>query len=258
MPPAAAWPVLPKPLPNHDFGISTLAGMGIAKGIGMQTLYANMLRSIQVLPKSGIMPFVRCAKRTDLSPIVELHRISLPHFFWTDPAPAFLRSFYSFVLRDHEGWLFVSEHRGSLAGFVAGFANPARLFQKVAGAKLRLLFAAAACLTRHPVQLPGLLRDIRRATGLRNQFAPCGKSVCELITIAVVPQFRGQGHGKALVRALVKEATTNLMMEVHTSIDSNDKGMGYFYQMLGFERLRTCRVSDGRSIDEYVLTTQTV
>ena len=74
--------------------------------------------------KSEATPCVRRATRADVPEIVQLQTICLPHFYLADPGPAFLRSFYSFVLHDPRGLLFVSEHDHKLAGFVAGFFDP--------------------------------------------------------------------------------------------------------------------------------------
>jgi ribosomal protein S18 acetylase RimI-like enzyme len=183
-----------------------------------------------------------------------MHCISLPHFFLTDPGPAFLRCFYSFLLRDHRGLLFVSEQENSLGGFLAGFTDPARLYPKLPIGGFRLLAAAAVSLARHPLQFPGLLGDICRVRQLRHQPDADRGAVCELITIAVQPQFRRQGHGKALARALVEAAESQPSMQVRVKVDSVDKGMGFFYRKLGFELFRTFEASDSRLVDEYALT----
>ena len=219
----------------------------------MHTLHSYRLDSAQVMPPGSTGPSVRCATRADLPAIVELHAIALPRFFWEDPAPAFLRSFYSFALYDLEGWLFVSQHQGHLAGFVAGFSDPSHLFQRIATHKLRFFTSVVSCLVGHPIQLPGLLRDTHKAICLRGEAASCGDAACELVTLAVEPQFRRQGHGRALVQALVEAARTHQMRQLRVCADIHDRGMGYFYRRLGFELFRAFKTPEGKWMDEYVL-----
>jgi ribosomal protein S18 acetylase RimI-like enzyme len=202
------------------------------------------------------MPSVRRARRADLPAIVELHLISLPGFFLTSPGPAFLRCFYSLMLRDHRGLLFVSEQEGALAGFVAGFADPAYLYPKLPAGRFRLLAAAAGCLLRHPMQFPGLVRDVHRLGRLARRPDRDSGPVCEFITIAVQPQFRRQGHGKTLARALAEAARSHPMMQVRVKVESGDKGMCLFYRKLGFEPCCAERASGSQCMDEYVLTPQ--
>ena len=200
------------------------------------------------------MPSVRPARRADVPAIVQLQTISLPHFPLPDPGPAFLRAFYAFVLRDHRGLLFVSESNQALAGFVAGFSDPAGLYQNVSSERLRLFAATSACLARHPIQLPRFFQDLRRSSRLTCELATSGKAACELITIAVQPRLRRRGHGRALTRAFLEAARRNKAAQVCVHIGSNDRGMALFYQRLGFIPFRTFRASDTQWMDEYVLT----
>ena len=103
--------------------------------------------------KSESTPCVRRATRADVPEIVQLQTTCLPHFYLADPGPAFLRSFYSFVLHDPRGLLFVSEHDHKLAGFVAGFSDPAHLYERIASQRLRIFATASACLVRHPIAI---------------------------------------------------------------------------------------------------------
>jgi ribosomal protein S18 acetylase RimI-like enzyme len=201
-------------------------------------------------------PYIRRATRADVSAIVQLHTICLPHFDLVDPGPAFLRSFYSFVLHDPRGLLLVSEHDHKLAGFVAGFSDPAHLYDAIAFQKLRIFAAASACLVRHPIQLPKLLGDLHRARRLKYESAGCSETACELVTIAVQPRLRRQGHGKALILALAEAANRNRMTQVCVHIRPNDDGMGAFYRRLGFTPLRTFKMFDTTWTDEYILAIQ--
>ncbi|MEN6458529.1 MAG: GNAT family N-acetyltransferase [Thermoguttaceae bacterium] len=205
-------------------------------------------------PRSETAFGIRRAVRADIAAIVKLHAVSLPQFDLADPGPAFLRRFYSFVLRDPEGFLFVSEQSHAVAGFVAGLAHPVQLYQRVASGRFHIFACASACLISHPVQLPKFLADLRRARGFKGQSSDGCETACELITVAVQPRMRMQGHGKALVLALAEAAKCHKMAQVCVHVGSDDGGMAMFYRSLGFKPLRTFKTFDARWLDEYVLT----
>ena len=188
--------------------------------------------------------------------IVQLQTDCLPHFHLADPGPAFLRSFYGFLLYDPQGLLLVSEHDHRLAGFVAGFSNPAHLYERIASQKLHILATASACLVINPSQLPKLFGDLRRARRLAYEPGSCSETACELVTIVVQPRLRMQGHGKALLRALAEAAKGNRIDQLRVHISSHDNGMALFYRRLGFQPARSFGTSDTRWLDEYVLAIQ--
>jgi ribosomal protein S18 acetylase RimI-like enzyme len=202
------------------------------------------------------MPHVRPARRDDVPAIVQLQTISLPHFRLPDPGPAFLRTFYTFVLRDHRGLLFVSEHNSTLAGFVVGFSNSGCLYTNFASDRPRILAATWGCLVRHPIQLPRFLKDLGKASQLTRDLDARSETDCELVTIAIQPRLRRQGHGKALALALLEAARRNKMTRAHVLIGRNDDGMAMFYRRLGFTPFRALRASETQWMVEYVLTIQ--
>ncbi len=194
--------------------------------------------------------------RADVRAIVALQAVCLPHFYLVDPGRAFLRSFYSHLLRDRRGLLFVAEHDRQLAGFVAGFFDPASLYREIAPRRFRAIVAASPYLVGHPIELRRFLVDLRRASRFDYLADGCSETACELITVAVQPRLRRQGYGTALIRALVEAATGSRTAQLRVHISSSDAGMAAFYRHLGFEPLRTFTVFGSRSLDEYVLALQ--
>ena len=92
--------------------------------------------------------------------------------------------------------------------------TPSHLYDKIASQKLRIFATASACLVRHPIQLPKFLGDLHRARRLKYEPAGCSETACELVTIAVQPRLRRQGHGKALILALAEAAKCNRMAQL--------------------------------------------
>ena len=126
---------LRKLLEKPDFCRSaSLASLGtrLAQRPFVQTLTHNPSHPLPWPQASEPVPAVRRAMRADVRAIVALQAVCLPHFYLVDPGRAFLRSFYSHLLRDRRGLLFVAEHDRQLAGFVAGFFDPASLYREIA------------------------------------------------------------------------------------------------------------------------------
>jgi ribosomal protein S18 acetylase RimI-like enzyme len=219
----------------------------------MQTLGHKEAGSAPLPDKSKSTPCIRRATRADVPEIVQLQTICLPHFHLVGPGLAFLKSFYSYLVRDPRGLLFVSEHDCRVAGFVAGFCDPSHLHQTIVSQKARVLAATAACMMRHPTQLPKFLADLRTSHQFKYEAACCNGSACELFTIAVQPRLRRQGHGRAMMQAFVEAAKRDKMNQLRVHFASDDNGAALFYRRLGFQPHRIFWAPDKRWLDEYIL-----
>jgi ribosomal protein S18 acetylase RimI-like enzyme len=228
-------------------------GTNLAQSHIMQTPGHNG-SDITPPPRQGkATPCVRWATWGDISAIVQLHVISLPQFPLRDPCPAFLRNFYSFLLHDRQGFLLVSQYDRQLAGFVAGFSDPVHLYERFGSNRLRNFASVSACLVRHPIQLPKFVIDLRRALRFKYELGDCSEPACELLTVAIQPRLRRQGHGKALIQALAAAAHRNKIVQVRVCLGSSDGGMAAFYRRLGFTPLRRIQAFDTMWSHEYVL-----
>ncbi len=219
----------------------------------MQPIVASQGEPSRLAQEGGLSVTVREGRQGDVSEIVQLHMTCQPLFLWADPGSAFLRLFYALLLREPQGTLLVSECNGGLAGFVAGVSDLARIQEKLDPGRLAFLAATTNCLLTHPMRLRSLFQDFHRANHFRRDFVDASKAGQELITVAVQPRCRGQGHGKALLHALIERARRDRVVQLRASIDSSDQGMSYFFRKFGFIPIRTFRVFGGRWRDEYLL-----
>jgi ribosomal protein S18 acetylase RimI-like enzyme len=217
---------------------------------------SNGLTRGEPLLERGPQLYVRRGDRSDLPAIVQLHTISQLPCLGILPGPAFLRDFYSFVLRDAHGLLLVSQQNGDLAGFLVGSSDRRFPDDVVATRRLPFLATAARCILRHPLQLSRFLHDVHATCRFKRPRDQSESQAWEMIAIAVQPQLRGHGHGKSLVLAFVEAARSNDRTHVRVCIDSNDIGMSCFYRRLGFEPSRTFKAEDAQWNDEYVLRIQ--
>ena len=108
--------LLRKLLEKPDFCRSaSLASLGtrLAQRPFVQTLTHNPSHPLPWPQASEPVPAVRRAMRADVRAIVALQAVCLPHFYLVDPGRAFLRSFYSHLLRDRRGLLSLRSTIGS-------------------------------------------------------------------------------------------------------------------------------------------------
>ena len=215
-----------------------------------------MSNSVPPAQKSEPTPCIRRATPADVPAIVQLQTICQPHFHLADPGPAFLRSFYSFVLHDHRGIAVRLGTQSQAGGFRGRLCRPLASLRENRIPKASYLCDCFRSAWRAPdptAQVPrrppqGSPSRVRARLLQRNRVR-VGRHRCPAST-------EGEGHGKALILALVEAAKCNKMDQLRVHIGSNDTGMALFYGRLGFQPVRTFWSSDTRWLDEYVLTIQ--
>src|SRR5690349_16651517 len=92
---------------------------------------ANSTAGRAVIPLERVEPPVdhgtvtaEPACRGDLTGVVELHKLSFPHFFMTSLGGPFLEAYYTAVLEYPRQLFYVARRGRDVAGFVAGFVAP--------------------------------------------------------------------------------------------------------------------------------------
>ncbi len=196
----------------------------------------------------------RKGRPDDLRAVVRIHRQAFAGFFLTRLGPGFLAKYYRLVLERPDGILLVALNDGDLAGFVAGFASPARFYGEMKKRKLSFALAAIPALLRAPGIWPRLLLDFRE---VRNSAGPAlaqepGRG--ELASIGVAPPWSGRGIGRGLLAAFIarsKELGLNAIT-LTTDADNND-AVNEFYRQARFHLERTFTQKDGRRMNEYRL-----
>ncbi len=192
---------------------------------------------------------IRAATCGDFQEIVLVHQAAFPGFFLTQLGPAFLRAYYELIFQFHGGILLVAECDGKVAGFVAGFLNPAQFYRELSRRKLRFALPLLLSVLKRPGNLVRILERVRRV----KQVEPPSGADCELSSIGVSPQFTGMGIGKQLVRAFLEEAFSRGATGVYLTTDAvNNEAVNAFYQKLGFRLTKTFTTAEGRQMNEYI------
>lgn len=200
---------------------------------------------------------IRPAELTDLPAVARVHLASFPGFFLTALGPAVLRAYYRLVLEYEQGVLLVAESRAGLAGFAAGFVDPAAFYRRMAARKWRFAWLVLIRLVTRPTLLPSLLAKRQRLARPAPLSQSSRKDSCELASLAVHPAHAGQGLGKELVRAFLDVARRRKAAHVYLTTDArHNEAVNAIYQRLKFRLARTFEAPGRRLMNEYVLSIQ--
>jgi ribosomal protein S18 acetylase RimI-like enzyme len=206
----------------------------------------------QRVPKAdGRAGVVRQATVQDLAGIVRIHQKAFSHFFLTRLGGDFLLDYYSLVLQYRSGIVLVGEGSGVLEGFACGFVDPAEFYQLMWRSRWAFVLPVLSALVRNPSLVTKVVYGVQR---IQTPASVWPARSCELSSIAVAPEAGGNGLGKALMRAFLKQAQS---MNAHcvyltTDADGNDAANA-FYRDAGFQHTRRFLQRKGRWMNEYVI-----
>lgn len=210
-------------------------------------------------------PRVRAAATADCVYLAALHTATLPHGFFVDLGPRFLRAYHrTFVdgpyahayvatlgghpvgglvgtLDNRAHWRWVVRRRGAvlaLTGLLGLCARPRVAVRFVRTRALRYLGAVARALGRRP---PG-------------GEAPPPHRVAVLTHVCVEPRVQGRGVGSGLVDGFLADARARGATEAMLVTLAGDDGAGRFYARRGWADAGGHRDHDGRPLTVYTRT----
>ena len=192
---------------------------------------------------------LRLAKRDDLKIIVDIHTKAFPGFFLTKLGPRFLYKYYNLILNYEKKIFLVAEEDGYPIGFVAGFLRPSNFYTYVRQHKTILSIILIPIIFRNPFLIPRIISNFRSTNKVVQK-----KSLikCELASIAVNPDYAGQGLGKKLVKAFIEISQKQNVDAICLTTDvNNNEVVNNFYQSLGFSLYRTFIAPGDRLMNEY-------
>lgn len=188
----------------------------------------------------------------DFSKIAQIHLKAFNGFFLSGFGEAVLRRYYR-AIASFDGSVFFIEHDGdAVVGFVCGCGNPAQFNRQfVRNNTIELAWAAAKACLHDTSFLPRLLtrgRDIGHF--------PQDSGTISLLSIAVAPEFSGQGLGKRLLHEFIAESAVRGYKKVYLTTDreGNDSVNG-FYLGNGFHLIGYYDSGNGRIMNEYLSAT---
>jgi ribosomal protein S18 acetylase RimI-like enzyme len=167
-----------------------------------------------------------------LKQVAEIHAQALAGDFLPSLGVNFLTVFYKAALASGMAMGCVALTGDTPTGFVLGSPDMSVLFREVIRrAPLQLAQAAIPGIVRRP----GLLLKVAE-TFLYPSRESSTDVKAELVVIAVKPEFRSQGLGLALVKALNAEFKERKIWSYKVTVLQSNQGANRFYARSGFRR----------------------
>ena len=187
----------------------------------------------------------------DVEEVVSVHIHSFKDFFLTFLGNRFLRVLYSYIVSEKFGIAIVAEVSGEnrLAGFVAGTMEPYRFYSKAIHKKaIPFAIATIPALVRRPSILMRLFRAFQKPREAKE-----GSFDCELMSIAVLPEYSGFGIGWLLEQEFCNQAELHGAKSVMLTTDrENNENVNRFYLRRGYRLYDHYVTPEGRQMNKYV------
>lgn len=192
----------------------------------------------------------REAVASDILDMVKIHQAAFPEYFMTLLGPKFLQNYYDLVINFPGRICYVKEGKEGIEGFVAGFLSPSIFYSEIKKYRFKFLISIIFQIIRHPTYF---LRLYASYTEADRSIESYDLDVCELSSIAVLPEIKGKGVGKGLIKAFVGAVKGNAKIIVLTTDAKNNEYTNEFYKNLGFELKCTYYRSKNRPMNKYSL-----
>ena len=185
---------------------------------------------------------LRFARLSDAPAMAALHRSELPDGFLSSLGDAFLVRLYRRVVRSSRSFAIVaSTDELAVAGFVAGTEDTGLLYRQ---------FLALDGLVAGLAALPQLLRSPQRVLetlryGSSGAKEPSDLPPAELLSLAVVPEARRRGVGRALVGSFQLELARRGVAASRVVVAASNAAAIDLYRACSFRRVQSFELHQG-------------
>lgn len=170
---------------------------------------------------------IRPAKKEDCSAAAKIHFQEIKYGFLNKLGRNFLSCFYETMTNSENAFLIVAEEKGAVIGFVSGCVDLKKFYREFIS---RHFFEGAIVFFRKILNFKEILETIRYS-----KKEQAGLPQAELLSIAVVSRFQGQGASQSLLKEFVSEMRRRGAPEFKVIVGDNLIRANKFYQKNGFE-----------------------
>jgi len=194
---------------------------------------------------------IRPMNKSDINEVVRVHLESFQGFFLTFLGPSFLSVLYSFLAADKQSISFVacSTQDTRIVGFVVGTLEPSSFYRKAIRSRvLTFALSAVPAVIRDPRILGNLVRALCKPKEMDAIPADC-----ELMSIAVLPDYASKGIGRKLEAAFTNEARRHNAHSITLTTDKlNNDVVNRFYESCGYVVYDSFVTPEGREMNRYM------
>jgi glycosyltransferase involved in cell wall biosynthesis/ribosomal protein S18 acetylase RimI-like enzyme len=191
-------------------------------------------------------PVVRRAIARDARAMAHLHREALPTAFLPTLGQGFMTQLYRGLVADPSTVTLVADRGGRAVGFVAATPSVAASYRRFL-ARRGVLAGLAA--------VPALIDpDVRARAGETASYASAtgGLPDAEILAIAVEPEAREEGVGRALAGVALHGLARRGVAECKVVVGADNEGANRFYERVGFRPVTAISVHAGSPSNVWV------
>jgi glycosyltransferase involved in cell wall biosynthesis/ribosomal protein S18 acetylase RimI-like enzyme len=179
---------------------------------------------------------LRRARAADARALARLHRSGLPDSFLPTLGEAFLRRLYLALADDPRAVTLVAEAEGRVVGFVSGVMSVRGFYRRFALRHgIQAAFAASPALAKQQVRRR-VIETASYPIRSRTPTDPVPLPDAELLSIAVSPDSRSSGVGRALAGTLLAELGRRGVPDVKVVVAESNIAGNALYERVGFTR----------------------
>jgi ribosomal protein S18 acetylase RimI-like enzyme len=187
----------------------------------------------------------------DIEQVVFVHIKSFQGFFLTFLGRPFLKVLYSFIVFDKKSISIVveSSQENKIIGFVVGTLKPSGFYSRAIRRRLfSFAFASLPAFLRDPRIISRLLRALQKPREMEAVAADC-----ELMSIAILPDYAHQGVGKALEAVFSNEAKSRNAHSITLTTDKlHNDNVNSFYERCDYMMCNNFDTPEGRQMNRYI------
>jgi glycosyltransferase involved in cell wall biosynthesis/ribosomal protein S18 acetylase RimI-like enzyme len=183
---------------------------------------------------------LRPARPGDADALSRLHREAMPTAFLPTLGDRFLRHLYRALATDEAAITIVAEDREGIVGFATGVSSVRSFYRRFL--VRHGLPAAASALPA--LRRPGVVHQMRETLAYPNG-AGTHLPAPEILSIAVAPEARSRGVGRALVDRVVRGLSDGGVEELKVVVGADNEAANAFYQRVGFRHRASLSVHEG-------------
>jgi ribosomal protein S18 acetylase RimI-like enzyme len=194
-------------------------------------------------PRPADVVVVRPAGPEDAAAMARLHTAGMPDAFLPTLGQRFLARLYRALVADPQAVALVAEAPAGVVGFAAGVTSVSAFYRRFARSHGPAAALAAAPRLARPSVLRRLLETVRYPAAANGDGGRLPDA--ELLSIAVAPEFRVGGTGRALVDGVLAGLAQRGADEVKVVVGAANGGANRFYAKVGFHHAGQLTVHTG-------------
>jgi glycosyltransferase involved in cell wall biosynthesis/ribosomal protein S18 acetylase RimI-like enzyme len=187
---------------------------------------------------------VRPAAAADAHAMARLHADGMPDAFLPTLGQRFLARLYQALATDPQAVALVAEAPGGVVGFAAGVVSVGGFYRRFARRHGPAAAVAAAPRLVRPAVVRSLLETVRYPS-LAATPAVVRLPDAELLAIAVAPEARTGGTGRALADGVLDGLGSRGAGQVKVVVGAANSGANRFYERVGFQPAGQLAVHQG-------------